>query len=85
MVGKVHISNKISPKDLCPEMNRLALQTQLMSFSITRRCSLRLSSKKKFPMIQSLCIVLRNFHAVEARNQGPEYAASDGTMFTLCT
>jgi len=66
-----------------------------MSFSSTRRCSLRVSPKKKFPIIQSFCIVLRNFHvrdfvmkliikAAKAKNSGSEYAASNRTMFTFC-
>jgi len=61
-----------------------------MSFSITRRYSLRekilgdsvaLHHFEKFHA--SDFVITLTIKAAEARNQGSEYAASDGTMFTF--
>jgi len=67
-------------------MNRLASR-RIMSFSISRWSNAR----EKCSMIESLCLVPRNFYfrtffitlRVKARNLRYETAASDGTMFTI--
>jgi len=94
MSGRAHKS-KIASKDLSPEKKKTVPRTDACSEFFPSLQLYDSVSRKKFPIIQSLRIVLRNVHvktidislthkAVDARNQGSESAASDGTMFPLC-